>query len=231
MRAGLTRIGVRIDNNRVALTFRRPAKGAWGGAQRGAAVGALAPIAVGAVFPLPGTTLLGVLVAPVTALGGMIYGAAAAQPRAEVQAAEDAIGRALSLLQQTDPQGRLRDRVVELGNEHTGHSFSALDAAEPVHVDAVLELVDQRAGLDGAWRVDPPSIAFAETRARLRDAAGETLLEEKILCSGEQRTYFEWAANDAALFTATMQTCVEALAEKIVADFFLVYPSSERRIN
>jgi hypothetical protein len=236
LRAGLARIGVRTAADRATLTFRQPAKGAWGGAQRGAVVGALAPIAIGAVFPLPGTTFLGILVAPVTALGGAIYGSVAALPGAEVQRAEDSIGRAFAALQETRPVLRLRDRIVELGHATTGRLFTALDGLQPDatqggDVDALLDLSDPRTGLQGAWRIDPPSIAFAEIRVRLRTPAGDTLLEETVFCSGEERSYLEWAADDGALFAAAIDSCVGAIAEKIVDDFFLVYPRPERRLD
>lgn len=231
LRAPLERIGVRTDSDGATLTFQKPAKGIWGGAGRGAVVGALTPIAIGAVFPLPGTTFLGALVAPFTAAGGMVYGAIAASSPAEVKNAEAAIGRATAAVRLTRPQLRLRDSVVQQGRARTGRFFVALDEAPEAHVDAVLDLTDQRAGLKGAWRINPPLIAFAETRARLRTPAGDTLLEETVLCSGEERSYVEWAADDGALFAAAMHVCVEALAEKVVDDFFLVYPWANRRLD
>jgi hypothetical protein len=107
-----------------------------------------------------------------------------------------------------------------------------LDESPSDHdVDAVLDLSEGRAGLKGEYRIDPPSVAFAETDARLRSPAGDTLLEETIFCSGEERSYVEWGAGDGAAFAATMQACVDAIAEKAVDDFFLLYPRPEGRIH
>jgi len=231
LRAPLGRIGVRSESGGAEITFRQPAKGVLGGAGRGAVVGAVLPIAIGAVIPLPGTTFLGALAAPFTAAVGMIYGAIVAPPRAEVNSAEAAIDRAVATLRETQPRRRLQDSIVQQGRARTGRLFVALDDTGGDEVDAVLDLTDQRAGLEGAWRVNPPLIAFAETRVRLQTTSGETLLEETIFCSGEERSYSEWAATDASLFAAAMNLCVEALAEKVVDDFFLIYPSPSRRID
>jgi hypothetical protein len=53
------------------------------------------------------------------------------------------------------------------------------------------------------------------------------LMDETLYCmSDEARTFTEWAAGEGRLFVDESRSCVPEMAEKIVDDFFLVYPIS-----
>jgi len=84
--------------------------------------------------------------------------------------------------------------------------------------------------LRGVYSIDPPSTAFMEVTARLiRKQNNEVVISETFVCASEvERTYTEWAENDGQLFVDEFLCCLPELAEKIVDDFFLVYPLASR---
>ena len=78
--------------------------------------------------------------------------------------------------------------------------------------------------------MDPPTVAFIEVTASLiRAHDNKVRVSETFVCaSEEERTYVEWAKNGGQLLIDEFISCMPALAEKIVDDFFLVYPISQR---
>jgi hypothetical protein len=53
------------------------------------------------------------------------------------------------------------------------------------------------------------------------------MVSETFFCASEkERTYTEWSQNEGRLFVDEFISCIPELAEKIVDDFFLVYPLS-----
>ena len=75
------------------------------------------------------------------------------------------------------------------------------------------------------YDIDPPSVAFLESRIRLiRVEDNEVLLEDKIVCIGEQRKYTEWGENSGQLFYEDVLACIPRLNDKIIDDLFLVFP-------
>ncbi len=70
IRSGFGRIGVTFYSYEFKQVESKPAQGITGGAARGFVVGASTPVVIGAVAPVPGGTLMGLLVAPFTALAG-----------------------------------------------------------------------------------------------------------------------------------------------------------------
>jgi len=244
IRSDLGTIGVTVSSYPVKREINKPAKGGMGGAARGFVVGAAMPVVIGAVSPVPGGTLLGVLIAPFTAVAGIVYGAIKAAPVEDVEKAEAAIDQAIARLQEMNLRDSFTDEVVKLGMERTGLKFVTLSGMGPRDpneviqydqmdiggIDTILELRPETAGLRGHYGIDPPSIGFIEVSARLiQSYDNKVVISESFFCASEQkRKYTEWAKNEGQLFVDEFISCFPELAEKIVDDFFLVYPISSR---
>ena len=237
--AQLSRVGVVVASDRAELSFARPAKGWTGGALRGLASGAFKTLAVGVIVPVPGSALVGVILAPVGGLVGMTYGIANAVPAEEVEQAEKAIDHALDRLQALQPQHTIRDAVVQRGRERTPFEFVALadlgpqtptdvvryEAQDLPNIDTILELQVAKGGLKGPWEIDPSSSAFIEMRARLIRVSDHTVLyDDTISCRSEERKYTAWAVQQGQPLYEAFIACLPRLTEKVIDDFFLVYP-------
>jgi hypothetical protein len=242
IRSSLGTIGVTVSFYPVKSETNKPAKGIIGGAARGITVGATTPVVIGAVSPVPGGTAIGVLIAPFTAVVGSVYGVIKAVPAEDVEKAEAAAEKAIARLKEMNLRQTLIDEVVKLGKEQTGLSFVALPGTGPRDpnevvrydkidirdIDTILELRAEKAGLRGLYSLDPPSDVFIEVSARLiRAHDNEVVVSETFFCaSEEERKYTEWSQNEGRLFVDEFNSCIPELAEKIVDDFFLVYPIS-----
>jgi hypothetical protein len=244
IRSDLGTIGVTISSYPLKRKIIKPAKGVLGGAARGVVIGAAMPVVIGAVSPVPGGTVMGALVAPYTAVAGSVYGAIKAAPPSEVNKAEAASDRAIARLREMNLRQSFVAEVVKLGKERTDLMFVTLSDMGPRYpkevvqynqkdisgVSYILELRPESAGLMGPYRIDPPSTAFLEVSARLiRKHNNEVVISESFVCASEaERTYTQWAENDGQLFIDEFLCCLPELAEKIVDDFFLVYPLASR---
>jgi hypothetical protein len=239
VRSNMGNVGVVIAPYSAERNFRMPAKGVVGGAGRGLVVGAALPVVAGAASPIPGGTIIGLLFVPITAPVGMVYGAVKAVPAKEVEKAEVAIDQAADRLEAFDAQGLFQNEIVRLGSERTGLKFIAVPGIGPKDlkefvaydqldipgIDTVLELRLEEGGLWGLYTIDPSSSAFFEIRVRLiRKQDNDVLLEDTVECKSEERKYTEWAENQGQDFYDDMISCIPLLAEKVVDDFFLVYP-------
>ncbi len=240
MRSGLGTVGVAVATYRAEPKILRPAKGPLGGAGRGIVVGASTTVAAGAVSPIPGGTFIGVLFAPVGAFVGMIYGVLTANSTAEVEKAEETIEQTISRLRAMNLRQTLRDETVRMGLERTDLTFVALpglgpkspnevvryDLLDTSGINTVLELRVEEGGLRGRYAIAPPSSAFLKMRARLFvKSDNELLLEDTVFCAGEKRDFSEWSENDGQLFVDALILCGTDLTEKVVEDFFLVFPN------
>jgi len=258
-RSELGIIGVVVSDSAGEQEILMPAKGFCGGLTRGLATGAALPIAVGLVLPVPGGSIAGALVSPVTAIGGGIYGAATALPKEQVEKATLAIQLAEDELRSMDLHQALMRKLVALGSENTRLQFvalpgiAALEPEEPARHDPldqypveseskeiarydpsglsgatdVLEIRTHATGLSGRYTINPQTNLFVELDARLiRVRDNQVLLSESLSCVSEgQRTYTEWALREGQLVVDDFLACVDELAEKIIDDFFLVYPT------
>lgn len=244
IRSSLGTIGVTVSSYPVKSEINKPAKGVTGGVTRGFVVGATLPVAMGFVSPVPGGTVIGVLIAPFTAVAGSVYGITKAVPAEDIEKAESSSDKAIARLKGMNLRQTLIEDVVRLGMERTGLTFIALHDMGPgnpdkivpydrmyLHgADTVLELRIRKAGLRGLYSFDPPSNAFIELCARLiRAHDKEVVVSEVFFCaSEEERKYVEWSQNEGQLFVDEFISCIPELAEKIVDDFFLVYPIPTR---
>jgi hypothetical protein len=243
IRSNIGTVGVVLASYRPQVEAVRPARGWWGGVKRGFVAGAVTPVVVGFVAPIPGGASMGVLIAPFTAAAGSVYGASKALPAEEVDETEAVLNEATARLRALNLRGSFVVTVEKLGNERTGLKFVYLPGIGPKtrdevvdysqleipDIDAVLELRVEQSGLSGGYGIDSPSSAFIELRSRLiRLANNEVLYEETLSCVSEERKFAEWADNEGQLFIDAFASCVPCLAEKVVDDFFLVYPVTSR---
>jgi len=240
MRSGLGTVGVAVASYGAEPKILRPAKGPAGGAARGTVVGASTTVMAGAVSPIPGGTFIGILLAPIGAFVGAIYGGLAADSTAEVEKAEETINQTISRLQAMNLMQTLRDETVRMGLERTDLAFVALPGLGPkspnevvrydllatTGIDTVLELRVEEGGLRGRYTIAPPSSAYLKIRARLivrRD--NKLLLEDTVFCASEKHDYSGWSENDGQLFFDALISCIPDLTAKVIDDFFLVFPT------
>jgi len=237
IRADISTIGVQMSQERPKTAVLQPAKGVWGGLKRGIVVGATLPVMIGFASPIPGGTFLGLLVSPFGALAGGIYGIYTAVPAEEVEHAEVMLAMAADKVRQQGLRGDFIDAVVELGNRHTPLTFVACPRtdkrgslqpypASDHRIDAQLTVRVERAGLRGIYHVDPPTDTFIQVHVQLVGLQDDgILLDERFICaSDEERSYSKWAEQAEVDFIDEFRACVPELAEKIVDDFFRVYP-------
>jgi len=92
---------------------------------------------------------------------------------------------------------------------------------------SVLEIRTHASGLRGRYTINPQTNLFVELDARLiRVRDNQVLISESLSCVSEaQRTYTEWARQEGQLVVEDFLACVDELAEKIIDDFFLIYPT------
>jgi hypothetical protein len=237
IRAEISTIGVYLSPERPQTEVLLPAKGIWGGLKRGIVVGASLPVMIGFVSPIPGGTVLGLFVSPFAALIGGVYGIFTAIPAEEVEHAEVILAIATEKIRQRGLSDRFIENIIDRGNARTQLNFVALppahapSLANPSHppmesIDARLQIQVQKTGLHGMYSIDPPTDTFVQVHVqlvRLRD--NTILLDEHFTCaSDEERTFRDWADQAGADLIDEFQDCVPELAEKIVDDFFRVYP-------
>ena len=217
----------------------RPGRGALGGSWRGLSRGFTLPIIIGFVAPLPGGTLLGLLVAPFTAVVGGVYGAFRGVEGSRIDEAQrtlDAVEArlieerlAVQLGAEVLAAARRTDvwfeELPQLGPRSEGEELP-YDELVDGSFDAVLELRVEALGLSGEWSIDPPTESFVRMRVRLYDArTGDRRLEELYTCAGSRpRTFTEWADRGGEALHDEFAACIPTLAEKVVDDLFLVYP-------
>lgn len=240
IRYNIGRVGVTISSYPVKRDIKKPAKGITGGMARGIVVGASTPVVIGAIAPVPGGTFIGLLIAPFTAVAGGVYGATKGVPPEDIEKAQAALDQAIDRLKSMNLRQTFINEVVKLGKNRTGREFVKLPESGPKDpneavrydqmkfrdIDNVLELRIEEAGLLGPYTFDPPSFAFIEVLVQLVQVEdNEILIDETLFCVSEvDRKYIDWAENEGQFFVDEFVGCIPEIAEKIVDDFFLVYP-------
>ncbi len=237
VRASLGRIGITSGTSLPPGLWDTPAKGGAAGAGRGAAVGA--------TFLLRGCSGDGctgaLLLAPLGAVIGSIYGATAAEPAAGVEKAEAAIKSAFAELQLPDT---LRDRVFQVAREETCRTFVSGDkvagsAMERVSsergagaMDTALEISVRDYGTKAAWSINPPVHLFLTAQVRmLRGTAGRVLDSRTFTWMSPGRPFSAWGSVEGKPVREELERGVQYLAERIVEVVFLLrsfpWPSRE----
>ena len=242
IRLGISTVGVclspELPENRVLF----PAKGVWGGIKRGIVFGAAMPVMLGFASPVPGGTYIGLLVSPFGAIVGGIYGVSTAVPTEEVEHAETMLMIAADNLRQMGLRENFVNCVIDRGNAQTAIRFINLPEATPSPlsdesktppsdlrmdaIDAQLKIRVNQTGMRGIYSINPPMDTFMQIHVQLiRSADNAILLDEHFICaSDEERTFADWADHEGSDFEDEFKSCVPELAEKIIDDFFLVYP-------
>jgi hypothetical protein len=241
IRSEISTIGVCISPEPPESEVMLPAKGVWGGLKRGIVVGASWPIMIGFASPIPGGTFLGVLVAPLGAVIGGIYGIFTAVPTEEIEHAEVVLAIASEQIKQHKLRDTFIKNVIDMGNTKTELTFVAWQEARlstdthnqaSLHnplkekIDARLNIQVLKVGLQGSYTIDPPTDTFVQIHVELIRLKDDTiLLDEHFTCaSDEERTYQDWADQAGSDVVHEFRDCVPELAEKIIDDFFMVYP-------
>lgn len=243
-RAGISKVALVGGRYKTLPYIDLPAKGTLAAAGRGFVSGAGVTIAAGAVSPIPGGVIFGIILSPIGGVVGTIHGMANAEPSEKVEAVEAALLKASTRLDSMDLGGMIKDDFVKSGKAHTGLEFKfhenlgpRSETERPVYTpkevgdaDVVLEIRPLRTGLWGIWSVNPPSSPFVEIGVRLIRVSDNTILIDDVMkCVGEERTYDKWAENDGKLFVDEIIKCIPRLVEKVLDDVFRTYALSRRR--
>jgi hypothetical protein len=181
------------------------------------------------------------MLSPICALSGGIYGSFTAVPSQEVENAQIMLEIATDKLRLMDFREVFLNRMVALGNDRTTPKFvvwpdekpTSADRGVAEHRDPFIEPIDthlvvsvEKSGLRGMYSIDPPTNVFLQIRVQLiRVKDDSVLLDERFTCaSDEERMFLDWAADGGVHLIDEFKSCVPELAEKIVDDFFRVYP-------
>jgi hypothetical protein len=241
IRSGISAVGVCLSPELPENEMLLPAKGVWGGIKRGIVFGAALPVMLGFASPVPGGTYIGLLVSPLGAIVGGIYGVSTAVPAQEVEHAETMLMIAADNLRQMGLRENFVNCVIDRGNAHTTIQFINLpetptsplgESKTPPSnlrmdaVDAQLKIRVKQTGMRGIYSINPPMDTFMQIHVQLvRSSDNAILLDEHFICSSdEERTFADWADHEGSDFEDEFKSCVPELAGKIIDDFFLVYP-------
>lgn len=244
VRAGFGTIGVVSAQYLPKSDFQVPAKGWLAGAGRGsanwAAAGASAPLQGGSGGSGGGGIVLlalSVAAGTIGGLAGSVVGGANAEPAEKVSGSETVLSNAIASLK---TQESLRDRFVQVGQSQTREHLVVLPGLGPASpeekidycfhseksIDTVVEIAIDSFGLAGPWDVNPSLAFFMDSQIRvMRTTDCGELYATSLKYRGGERTFCEWAANDARPFYEELDRAYQALAEKITEELFLVYLS------
>jgi len=241
VRSGISTVGVSLTPGPPETDVLLPAKGVWGGIKRGIVFGAAMPVMLGFASPVPGGTYIGLLASPLGAVAGGIHGVSTAVPAEEVERAEAMLEIATDNLRQMGLREEFVNSLIDMGNSRTTVQFilwpetPMTPPAETLarhpdpkvdDIDARLEISVEETGLRGIYSINPPMDTFMRVRVQLiRSNDNVILMNEHFICaSDEERKFADWADHEGSDLVDEFRTCVPELAEKIIDDFFLVYP-------
>jgi len=231
VRAQLGTIGVITADSSPSFATSGPAKGRAAGALRGAGMGSVDTIIGGAIVGGGYGLILGIFLAPVGAAVGTVVGAIKSEPSAKIAEQEAAARRIVA----RGWQEALRDRVADIGREHTRYSFLVVSARSPGRdgdgvyaglagngIQSALEVRVDDVHLAG-WGIDPPLRLRVTTRARLvRTVGGAELYGATLVYEGhESHTLEQWVALEGQLLHSEADRAWTVLATKIVDEIFL----------
>lgn len=217
-----------------------PAKGAGGGAWRGAKEGAKDVIIGSAVTPLPGAIILGILLSPIVAAGGAIYGAIVASP-AKVVAQ---YGKVLAdISQKLDINRGIREGTIRYADEKAHYSLSDLGEIGPVKpggdanylrlalsgTDTVLEVSASDLSTEGAAINSPFRVVIKAGVRLIRTADGMALASYHPRFTSQLHTLQEWAQNDGALFREALQKGFTQISRETIYELLFVYEADSEK--
>ncbi|MBI5190188.1 MAG: hypothetical protein HZA22_05895 [Nitrospirae bacterium] len=239
-RASLGVIGVAKASFKPEPLIRRPAAGSCAGAGRGAAAGALTCIGAGFQGGNGYAASAGILLSPLGALIGCIYGVAAADTAEQVEADAAVIEPAVRGL---DVQDGVAGRLMEAVAERTGREIVAIPEAGPASpdsgadiktaaglgVDTVVETSVLVYGITGAYSVDPPLDFVMTARFRVvKTGDGRVLYENTKRYNGGGVEFGEWAAGGGLLITSEFDKACSTVVNGAVGEMFAPDPDMPR---
>lgn len=228
VRADLGTIGVVSARFAPETQLEAPTSGKGSGAAKGAVKGFLGSIGVGLdnVHSSDSSGLvLGIVLAPVFALGGAVYGTIAAESGQKVQEAQSTLNKAVADL--NIPEA-MRDRVFQIAQQETRYPLVLLTEQAPsgreaVFADTILEVSVPRFGLEGGG-INPPLPLVVTAHARLVGVAdGTEIYAAQWTYRSGTLKFVDWAANNAQPLRTDLERAVQTLAETIVEELFLLY--------
>lgn len=242
VRAKIRIIGIAVAEELPRVAVELPSKGAASGAGRKAgkwsgnwvmAAGSMA--AYGRELGLTtGAAML--VVTPVVALAGAVYGAIEA-PSAEAVESHEA--QVHGVLQAEDLIQRLQNHVLKQVTDRTDISISTLrreasnqigdretvPASEVPQPDAMLMIQLQTIDLRGKFDVDPPLALHLEANVAITvPSVAPPVYTHSFQYVTGARQLTEWTADDARVFREAVDLSLARLAELIVDDLFLAHP-------
>ena len=204
------------------------------GAGEGALKGAFGAVAVGSAGGGYGI-VLGVLLAPVTALGGAIYGATTTEPilhKKELSDVEGATALFRSVGGVQNFTRQLRQKLIVLGRSETRHELrmatdengdtlplEASPSPTPDWADTTLELVAIHYGLLGKSADDPEFSFYVRIDVSIINTEPELprFLElDDLKFVTTKRPITEWAADDAKLLKTEIGDATNLIAKRII---------------
>ncbi len=242
MRAKFGTIGVVSAQFTPQPILQLPAKGGVAGAGRGAAnwsaTGALAPMG-GGTGGDPFVALIelaaSVVGATLGGLAGTVTGAFKAESAEKVMISETALKDAISTLKLPES---LRDRFMRVAQSETREHFVVLPNQGPKSleekngygflakngIDTVVEVAVTNFGVNGPWDVNPPLGLVMKLRIRvIRTADDKELYTSELEYKWGERTFCEWAADNARPFLTELDRSYQIVSEKVVEELFLLY--------
>ncbi len=235
VRANIGTVGVVSARFPPEAQLEAPTGGKWSGAGKGAAAGFFGAMQAGAQAGGYGGGLA-ILLSPVFAMGGSIYGAIAAESAEKVQEAEATLNKVVAVLK---IQEAMRDRVLQVARNETRQSFVPLEDRGPTipneevsyssltseGVDTILEISVTKFELPGLplWPNPPPPLIISVCGRLLKSADGTELYGRPWVYRSGTRKFVEWAANNAEPLRDEVDRGLQALAEQIVEEIFLVF--------
>ncbi|MGH7147104.1 MAG: hypothetical protein ACREIJ_04285 [Nitrospiraceae bacterium] len=248
VRARVRTIEVAVVEELPRVTVELPSKGAASGAGRKAGKWSgnwVTSAAYGLVegarprgegLPIATTAGAMLVVTPVVAAAGAVYGAIET-PSAETVESQETQVR--GVLQVEDLIHRLQNHVLTYVTDRTDMSVSTfprtandplgdretVSASRVSQPDALLRILVQSIDLRGPYDVDPPLALYLEVQATLvAPSVATPLYTHSFHYVTMARPLTEWTADDALVFRRTVDLSLARLAELMVDDLFLTYP-------
>ena len=219
LRAQILSVGLDVTSPAGPVDVETPIKGKGRGALVGAGLGAFCYLTIVGIPADPAVLALDAILIPPFAAGGAIYGAVAAQPEENVNAAQASLKAATK---ETDVAMLVRDRLLSRTDATTKLMIAPGGVPPGPTFDHWLEIEIEGPSFISDGRFNPDVTLFVGARARLRRITDNaSLYERRWLYRSVERPYFEFAANDGALLRADLQAAAARLADKVLLDLFV----------
>jgi hypothetical protein len=248
--------------------FNLPVAGWASGTGRGAKIGGVGSLSLGAkgalgaltagrsggkegafvtLFLAASSLALGIALAPPAAIVGGVYGAVAAEPVRTVRDAEATLKR---LLEQAKVQEVLRDHVLAAARQETRYSFVTFPDQGPLgqtqaadyrnlpnkEIESIVEIsllaVELQSESDSNWEINPSLKLRMPIRVKVVETRNNDVsYVQDFEYVGQERTFTEWASNNAQPLRDEFERCYDTLAKQVVDNVFLVYLFPELRLQ